>query len=499
MIEYPFVKCLDPQVIRNKYTGKEMMVNCGKCEACVMRKGSMNTLKCQLESTQHLYAKFITLTYDEENVPRMHIESADKVISPDGVVTYLRHPWIYVENTPRLDGKECHAIYNLEDYSTHEMLLCKVENEDLPYLCKRDLQLFFKRLRKYYDKYSKKYNVPIGKIRYYACGEYGPVHFRPHYHIILWFSEDEINSSIAQAVSACWKFGRVSTETPRDDVSRYVAKYLNCSSYLPEVYKSYEIRPFSLHSQFLGEAIFAMSKEEIYTLPIEEIVRRSVFVADTYSDVYMWRSLKTRFFPRCKGFDTLSPQERMYSYIIMEQIPQFIKGESISDITRNILEYLYNCQLPYWSQFSEHPDYNDFFRFIIDKNGIDIVNLRYYDEYNRAFRSVYMMLRTSRYFLSYCCEWDMNRVPEMIRKIEDFYSSCEYLNLKSQYQQLEQFSDDMFDDVDNDYDLCFTLFPSEIKKTRIYKQFRADTLNRFHNSMKHKKLNDANRIYINKK
>jgi hypothetical protein len=41
---------------------------------------------------------------------------------------------------------------------------------------KRDLQLFFKRLRKAY---------PDVKLRYFACGKYGEQFARPHYHVIL--------------------------------------------------------------------------------------------------------------------------------------------------------------------------------------------------------------------------------------------------------------------------------------------------------------------------
>lgn len=40
----------------------------------------------------------------------------------------------------------------------------------------RDLQLFFKRLRK---------KIAPRKVRYYACGEYGEAGGRPHYHAIL--------------------------------------------------------------------------------------------------------------------------------------------------------------------------------------------------------------------------------------------------------------------------------------------------------------------------
>lgn len=43
-------------------------------------------------------------------------------------------------------------------------------------LVKRDLQLFFKRLRKARDGQ---------RIRYYACGEYGERTWRPHYHVLL--------------------------------------------------------------------------------------------------------------------------------------------------------------------------------------------------------------------------------------------------------------------------------------------------------------------------
>ena len=51
-------------------------------------------------------------------------------------------------------------------------------NNNLPKyksLVKKELQDFFKRLRKKYGE----------GIRYYACGEYGPKGKRPHYHAII--------------------------------------------------------------------------------------------------------------------------------------------------------------------------------------------------------------------------------------------------------------------------------------------------------------------------
>ena len=54
-------------------------------------------------------------------------------------------------------------------------------------LVKRDLQLFFKRLRK-----------NVGPFRYVACGEYGELKRRPHFHVALFgldFSDDRIEYS----------------------------------------------------------------------------------------------------------------------------------------------------------------------------------------------------------------------------------------------------------------------------------------------------------------
>lgn len=47
-------------------------------------------------------------------------------------------------------------------------------------LCKRDLQCFFKRLRKLERKQGN-----ARDIRYLACGEYGTKNHRPHYHILV--------------------------------------------------------------------------------------------------------------------------------------------------------------------------------------------------------------------------------------------------------------------------------------------------------------------------
>lgn len=71
------------------------------------------------------------------------------------------------------------CVYEAQQYQENSFLTLTYAPEFLPEggtLVKRDLQLFFKRLRK---------SFPDVKIRYFACGEYGEQFARPHYHVIL--------------------------------------------------------------------------------------------------------------------------------------------------------------------------------------------------------------------------------------------------------------------------------------------------------------------------
>lgn len=95
----------------------------------------------------------------------------------------------------------------------------------------RDVQLFFKRLRK---KYS---------FRYFGCGEYGGKYGRPHYHAILfgYFPSDieYMYGSGTERVyksyelARMWKLGYVSVQPVTSvDVVRYCCKYMQKASVL---------------------------------------------------------------------------------------------------------------------------------------------------------------------------------------------------------------------------------------------------------------------------
>lgn len=92
----------------------------------------------------------------------------------------------------RLETARQWAMRCTHEASLHEkncFITLTYNNDHLPAggtLVKRDLQLFFKRLRKSYG---------TDRIRYYACGEYGDRLSRPHYHACVFgidFEDKEV-------------------------------------------------------------------------------------------------------------------------------------------------------------------------------------------------------------------------------------------------------------------------------------------------------------------
>ena len=162
-------------------------IPCGKCIECRLNKSRVWADRMMAEASYYTDNVFLTLTYDNEHLPKpltRFTESGDIEVSP-----------------------------------VHPLVLS-------------DLQKFMKRLRKAF---------PEQKIRYYACGEYGDKSMRPHYHLILfglrledvkllYQTEDNLKYYTSESISKLWSFGlHVLTAVTWNTcayVSRYVMKKL---------------------------------------------------------------------------------------------------------------------------------------------------------------------------------------------------------------------------------------------------------------------------------
>lgn len=169
--------------MKDKMTKDEIHVPCGRCPECVSRRISAWSFRLMQEDKNSLSANFITLTYDTKHVP----------ISRNGFMS----------------------------------------------LDKRDLQLFFKRLRKNQNTKGNIYNTPI---KYYAVGEYGGTTNRPHYHLILF------NASI-ELIQESWQKGQVHYGTVSGASIGYTLKYMSKPSRIPMHKNDDRIPEFSLMSK----------------------------------------------------------------------------------------------------------------------------------------------------------------------------------------------------------------------------------------------------------
>lgn len=168
-------------------------VPCGRCPECLKRRSTIWGYRLRKEEERSDSALFVTLTYDSLFVP----------LTENGFMT----------------------------------------------LAKRDVQLFFKRLRKLAWQKDKN-----GKtIKYYIAGEYGSARRRPHYHAII-FNTNELD------VLKAWihpyqnlPLGQVDIGTVSGASIAYTVKYINKGRWKPMHKNDDRLPEFSLMSKRLGD------------------------------------------------------------------------------------------------------------------------------------------------------------------------------------------------------------------------------------------------------
>lgn len=518
-MNYPFVKCLNPKRIRNPYTKETMVVSCGHCIACEQRKSDIRALKCNLECKSHVYCMFVTLTYSWDNIPLMNVHK-----SSNGV-------HYAVDSTPRLMRYKGQSGRKIADIDTTDevltSLLSKVNSPNgfsFPYLYKKDLQLFVKRFRKHTSKFSDE------KIRYYGTGEYGPVHFRPHFHLLFWFSDCKIFWRFEEILRKSWQFGRVDFSLSRGSCAKYTASYLNSSCNLPKIYQTCETRPFSVHSAYLGEDVLRSPVKEIYKelekvtfkdfeqdrnmefdlvgRRFRNIIQRCVDINGINTNIILWRSLTSFYFPRCRGFSNIGSTERLFAYRTYEFAREWTQEISPYRQAKKIIEYIYenwtNGDLD-WRVSHFVPEYDKLLKYLFENQRFSCKKFCRCDKdvFEQMFNSLVNDLYISRQFFTIRNELNIESFT-LVHLIEKFYELQDYANLSSSYADQEELQKEFeyeCEDINID---CFPYFMhnvnydiSEFTKSRPFLQYKSNVMQRAVKSVKHKELNDANLIFNN--
>lgn len=470
-MRYPFIKCFDPKVVTNKYTGDTLLTNCGICKACSIERANRMSLLCGLEEQCHKYCMFVTLTYD-----MYHLPVCDFVYHPDsdGYVIFNRSErinegylgWFPEKLYPRERLELLRAKMNLGG------LFC--------YSYKRDVQLFLKRFRKRIFKHSHE------KIRYYAVSEYGPVHFRAHFHLLFYFEEESTLEIFSSSLHEAWKYGRIDWSLSRGKCSSYVSQYVNSDVSLPPIFGVPAIKPWCTHSKFFASELYRSKKEEIYSKEDKYFTSLVRQVSGKVVEFAPWRSLTSCLYPRCAEYSRKSHDDLYQSYTILFRCWSYygrkdpVTGKSYS-VTDYVDKILYDVDLDL-----DHPLVR-YFRLLEERCT------------NLASR-IYSELYISKHFLSFVCDdrYDTFFMEQRVKRIEQFYNSYEYKKLVDWYSSQEDYlllypgrSEDMkyFRDYHIVDDVSF-------KDIQIYKDYFAKVEHDFEFRIKHRELNDANGIFL---
>ena len=179
-------------------------IDCGKCFACRIRKRQEMTTRLNNELAVHGEdCCFITLTYNDDNLPTTCIRS--------------------IKDSEKMVERGVSAL-------------------PVQTLLPSDVQKFLKRLRRHLEYIPKKASKRVGRdhvdkpLRYFAVGEYGGKTARPHYHIMIfgWKPSDLQFYSMrkgnvvyrSKQLEKLWTFGFSTVQPCGLGVAKYCSRYV---------------------------------------------------------------------------------------------------------------------------------------------------------------------------------------------------------------------------------------------------------------------------------
>lgn len=358
-----------------------MFVPCGKCDACRANYQKMWASRLEAEMKHSKFNLFITLTYDNEYLPRVSYDvDEDGICLGNSVRFGLRAMKKYksllqkslfakrkttkekyarlcdefantFDDTSYVDGNR-YSVAVPPHWVSHYKYNPRTGEKDIPVfdksqtfaVCsKKDIQDFISNLR---TRCSRELGIDKKSfsLRYFICAEYGPDTFRPHYHGTLHTD----SFAVAQWLQKDGVFKSWSKQTRNVDVcqlindkggcSAYVSKYVTCDTNLPSSLRLSTTRTFHLQSKSpcigsqcldLDTLSYQLDKGTLlYSYSFTDKNSRELVTIMRSYPVQSWQ----RYFPNfCKGsefsdevfFDVV---KRVYDFARTgEELPNYIE------------------------------------------------------------------------------------------------------------------------------------------------------------------------------
>lgn len=541
--------CQHRSFITNKYTGVRIAVDCGQCDYCIHKRAQKASMRVKTAGSAFKYSYFVTLTYDNEHVPLMnckvlHSEYEDVVgISGDIHFGHEYHKYIPVSEYQCDDDSMLRHIFfeqvqgtvpfdrEIKEYAPVKdnwflsmaairSFIYKTQSVDktdypaskqygrdnlIPFLNYADVQNYIKRLRKYLYKQLGSYET----LHFYAVGEYGPVHFRPHYHILLFTNSEKVSKVLRFCHDKSWKFGRSDFQLARGGASSYVSSYVNSLSSAPLLYRSCRaFRPRSRASiGFFEKGCDLVEGEEPYA-QIEQKIDSVV-----NGRVYNFSGLSIRSTPPMSYIRTLLPRfssarnddSTAIARILLavHRTPQRIARFGIVYYKDSVLGLVH----AYYKYLKVQNILTDddkvilhasrcLTRFCNSSSDVDIES--YINKLYRLFLYVYKFFR-NWHLPSFGCNIDSyaGRIMFILKKGVEYEKKKDYESLRDVFSIRQQYpfiSDSMFALPQNGQEIdVLQSVSSETIQLLEQLRYRSSTFCR--DMIKHKKLNDANNIF----
>lgn len=344
--------CINTRYIYNRYIKKDVLVNCGKCEACLQVKADARAARIRNTScAKGTITLFVTLTYSNEYVP--YIDTRGLIFGENYNVPIFRS---YSGRYSRYsqDYKTRYRAFksikpldyisrlNLPKSSFYSNNPCRIlslvgrPSYQVGVLYYKDVQDFIKRLR---INLQRNYNIVDENFRYFSCSEYGSTTNRPHFHLLLTISSN-FEPAYRYCILKSWPYADKSRtnagiETARD-ASGYVSSYVNGHRTLPEILKTEEIRSKHSYSHDYGMANPAFSLSSVLDKADRQDMsfycRRTIKGISSISHLPLPKYVISRYFPLFKGYSRLSV-DSLYELL---QRPETIRD---SNIIRHTAEF----------------------------------------------------------------------------------------------------------------------------------------------------------------
>lgn len=549
-------RCQNPRTVVNKYTHEPVVVSCGSCPSCILRRSAVQTNLLTTYSSQFRYIYFVTLTYAPCFLPTLEVsvietctdDIADVPCVPDINSLDASDPNTYLfgfRSVPRTASVKLknstveRTFKDPEVQFTYPMksedllsILGKIKHDvpnRIPFICNRDLDLFLKRLRSYY---------PDEKLRYYAVSEYGPTSYRPHWHLLLFSNSDRFSQTICENVPKAWSYGRCDVSLSRGFAAPYVASYVNSFVALPSFYTQMPkvVRPKSFHS--IGFTESNLFPRKVRIAEIDEVANKCLDGVCVERNGY-FRTIKPvwpyllRLFPRFSDPIRKSPSS-IYQllYAAFTAPARVIRGgcadlncdpfgkdskQSIMSFCKQYLNYVdnYGKRIDDRNVLSPKADLPHSDVLILTEcrlyDGVDLEATHRLSRVYRFFLGISKFIRTystdgcSELFWSsgtpggelFCRDRFLRIISE---KIVDFWNRYDYRRLVDFYQTLEEANDkDLVDFELRNYSFRYNRLPEKKEKPYhelpLVRRLVAAALTKCRGKVKHKEVNDLAGIF----